>query len=271
MEMMRRRHGILAAVAVAVLALAGCTLPDEANGQRLADWIAEQDHVNSATPNVQIDRWERRIGLKISIAPDISDDELTALASAVERRTHDSGWSDPAIDFDLGHGRSFSNAGGAPTLAVFLGMRHEERYLVASARGRGGCDAFFCVTMTDDDPIVLLHEVNRLLAVAQDVGDIQCNLDFGASDESRRSVVVAEPDAPIDDAVRLWKAIAQIVPLTSGYAWPIEPVGDLPPAQMLELEVPNDAAQAVAEAVAARQSRVDVTVTVSSPATPAAR
>jgi hypothetical protein len=54
------------------------------------------------------------------------------------------------------------------------------------------------------------------------------------------------------------------VPIDQGSAWSIEPVGDIPPHQILDLTVPDEATKAQIDAFAASQSAVEVRVTVAS-------
>ncbi|SDY74673.1 hypothetical protein [Herbiconiux ginsengi] len=245
-----------------VAALTGCAGPGTDDGQRVADWIAGQDHVIGAESYVSEDPWNKGVDLTVQVEPDIDDDDLIALADAAEKRARDAGWDNPFLSYDLGNGRSFSNLGGRATLDVFLGIRDDDHYVIASARGNGDCGGIFCVTVDADDPGALLAEVDHLLELADRAGGVQTNLTFTASSADGTARVSAEPSAPIDEAVEIWQRLAATVPIEQGGAWSIEPVGDLPPLQTLELTVPDEAAKAQIDAVAAAQTRVDVRVTV---------
>jgi hypothetical protein len=258
----RRRLSLAVCVVTACAALCGCTRLDAANGRQVAESIAGHDHVTSADASVDADTWSPSIDVSVMVDPDISDGDLADLALSADRTAADAGWSDRFIGVSVGQGHSFSTLGGAATLGVFLGMRHDDRYLVASARGSGDCAGFFCVVVADDEPTTLLRDVRHLLDLARSAGGVQSNLTFGASDPSGRWVVEAEPGAGIDTAVALWQRIADAVPLLAARAWPVEPVGDLPSLQSLDLIVPDADAQAAAEAIASLQSAVEVTVTV---------
>ncbi|MGD8168802.1 hypothetical protein ACEXOS_016425 [Herbiconiux sp. P16] len=251
------------AVAVA-LALSGCAPPGPSDGQRVADWIAEQEHVTGTTSYVSEDPWNRFVDLTVQVDPAISDDELVALSEAAQNRAEAAGWENPFLTYELGDGRSFSNLGGAPTLGVFLGIRNDDAYVIASARGNGDCGGIFCVTLDTDAPEMLLASVNAMLDLAEESGGVQTNLDFTAASTDGRFRVSAEPLAPIDDAVGFWRRIAGRVPIDHGSAWSIEPVGDIPPHQILDLTVPDEATKTQVETYAATQTRVEVRVSVAS-------
>jgi hypothetical protein len=247
-----------------VIGLSGCS-PGPDDGQRVADWIADQEYVTAAEASVSQDPWNKGIDLTVDVDPAVSDDDLIQLASAAEKRARDAGWDTPFLSYDLGDGRSFSNLGGRPTLGVFLAIRGVDDYVVASARGTGDCGGIFCVALdTDapDAPVELLTEVHHLLDLAAANGGVQSNLDFTATSTDGRFRVSAEPLAPIDDAVEFWRRIAQRVPIDAASARSIEPVGDIPPAQLLDLTVPDEATKALIDAAAATQTPVEVTVTV---------
>jgi hypothetical protein len=255
--------GAVAVLGVALgVALCGCAEPGPADGQRVADWIAGQPHVESAEASVSEDPWNRGVSLTVQVDSGISDDDLVVLAEAAEKRAEDAGWEHPFLSYDLGDGRSFSNLGGRPTLDVFLGIRGDDDYVIASARGDGDCGGIFCVTLETDAPEELSAEVNALLDLAQKSGGVQENLDFSASSVDGRFRVSAEPDAPSGDAVEFWRRIAPRVPIDQASAWSIEPVGDIPPDQILDLTVPDEATKAQIDAFAAAQTAVDVRVSV---------
>jgi len=264
--------GALVAGAVAAL-LSGCSRPGQSDGDRVAEWIDGQNWVESAVADVSTDPWSPSIAVSIQLDPDVPDDELFDLARAADRKAHDAGWSSAYLTWELGDGRSFSNLGGGATLAVFLGIRDDPRYLVASARGSGDCGGFFCVTLDDDDPAVLHAAVTELLDLAAEAGGVQENLEFDAVSADGRYRVSALPDAPVDRAVALWQQIAASIPLESARAWAVQPVGDIPPSQMLDVTVADVAAEAAVQHLAATQSLVEVSVSVagtdSTTATPA--
>ncbi|MCS5717343.1 hypothetical protein N1027_04240 [Herbiconiux sp. CPCC 205763] len=244
--------------------LSGCAAPGPSDGQRVADWVAEQEHVTGADSYVSEDPWNQFLDLTILVDPAISDDDLVTLSEAVENRAEDAGWEHPFLTYTLGDGRSFSNLGGAPTLGVFLGIRNDDDYVIASARGDGDCGGIFCVTLDADSPEALLVEVNAMLDLARESGGVQTNLDFTATSTDGRFRVSAEPLAPIDDAVEFWRRIAPRVSIDHGSAWSIEPVGDIPPHQFLDLTVPDEVTKAQVETYAATQTRVEVRVEVAS-------
>ncbi len=261
--------GALTAVALAAL-LSGCAQPGQADGAHVAEWIDSQDWVQSATASVSTDPWSPSISLTMQLDPDVPDDELYDLAAAADEKAGDAGWSNRYLTWELGDGRSFSNLGGGATAKVFFGMRHDPRYLVASARGSGDCGPFFCVTVAESDPEALQREVEHLLELADAAGGVQENLEFDAVSADGRFTVTSQPDASSRDSVALWQEIAQTVPLQSARAWVVQPVGDIPAAPMLTITVADEAAAASAEQIAATQSPVEVTVTVSGSATPPA-
>ena len=247
---------------VVAVALSGCARPGQPDGDRVAEWIDAQDWVRSASASVNDDPWSPGISLTMEVDSAIPDDELYALAAASDRRAHDAGWSAATLTWELGDGRSFSNLGGGATLKVFLGMRNESRYLVASARGSGDCGPLFCVTIADSDPAALHAEVEHLLELADEAGGVQTNLDFDATSRDGRFVVTAQPDASSKASVDLLEQIMAAVPVETGRAWVVQPVGDIPAAPMLDLVVPDEAAKAAAEQIAATQSVVEVEVDV---------
>ncbi|WP_382308840.1 hypothetical protein [Herbiconiux sp. UC225_62] len=254
----------LAALCVALTTtLTGCAGPGADDGQRVADWIADQPQVTGAESYVSDDPWNKGVDLTVQVDPAIGDDDLIALAEAAEKRARDAGWENPFLSYELGGGRSFSNLGGRATLDVFLGIRGDDDFVVASARGNGDCGGIFCVIVDTDDPQALHAQVGHLLDLAEEAGGVQTNLTFTAASTDGRASVSAEPDAPIDEAVEIWQRLAATVPIEQGSARSIEPVGDLPPLQALDLTVPDEAAKAQIDAFAAAQATVDVRVSVS--------
>jgi hypothetical protein len=257
----------LVALALAVSASAsGCSAPDADDGQVVADWIAEREHVISADAWVSEDPWSPGVTVTVRVDSAIDDSDLVQLAGAAEERTRDAGWEHPTLVYDLGDRRGFSNLGGRVTLDVFLGLRQESRYLSLSARGPEQCGGIFCVTVADESPEGLLSEVKGLLALADRAGGVQSNLTFTAQNADGRFSVSAEPEAPIDEAVGFWSRVSARAPVLEASAWSIQPVGDLPPLQQLDLVVADDATKLAVERYAATQSLVDITVTTAAPA-----
>jgi len=252
--------GVLLAGAVAAL-LSGCSRPGQSDGDRVASWINEQDWVESASAGVSTDPWSPGVGFTIVVDPTIPDDDLHDLAAASEKKAQEAGWSDPYLVWHVGDGRSFSNADRA-AFPVFMGLRDDHRYLVASARGDGDCGNFYCVTLEASEPAVLLQAVTHLLSLADAAGGVQENLDFSAASADGRFTVSAQPDAAVDASVAVWEQIAESVPLVSAWAWVVEPVGDIPASPMLNITVADEAAATTAQQIAAGQSAVEVRVTV---------
>ena len=248
---------VLAASAIAGL-VTGCAGPSDSDVQAVTDWIADQPHVTAVQSAVDDDPWSRSVSLSIEVEAGISDDDLRRLAPAAARRA--ANLPDPYLVWQVGEGHSFSNLGGAATLEVFLGLRHDSRYEVVSARGGSDCSGFFCVVLDDDDPAVLLDQVDRMLALAQRAGGVQPNLPFEAQSADGRFVVGAQPEAPVDEAVALLTTIAARVPVEHARVTPIEAVGDIPSAQLLDLWVSDEQGRLVAQQIADRQSLVEVSV-----------
>jgi len=256
----RMLAGALVAGAVAAL-LTGCSRPSQSDGDRVAEWIDAQNWVESASAGVSTDPWSPGAGFTITVDPSIPDDDLHDLAAAGEKKAQEAGWSDPYLVWEVGDGRSFSNADRA-AFPVFVKLRNDPRYLVASARGDGECGTFYCVTVEASEPAVLLQAVKHLLSLADAAGGVQENLDFDATSSDGRFTVSAKPDAAVDASVAVWLQIAETVPLVSASAWVVEPVGDIPASPMLNLTVADEAAAATAQQIAATQSAVEVRVAV---------
>jgi hypothetical protein len=257
------------ALALAVGAtVSGCSAPDADDGEAVAGWIAEREHVVSADAWVSEDPWSPGITVTVRVDSAIGDADLVQLAGAAEKRARDAGWEHPSLVYDLGGRRGFSNLGGRVTLDVFLGLREEPRYLSVSARGPEQCGGIFCVTLADQSPEGLLSEVKGLLALADRAGGVQSNLTFTAQSADGRFSVSAEPEAPIDEAVGFWSRVNARATVLEASAWSIEPVGSLPPLQQLDLVVTDDATRLAVERYAATQSLVDVTVTTATPSAP---
>jgi hypothetical protein len=249
---------VIAVVALAGL-LSGCAGPGADVGARVAEWVEEQDHVLSATSWVSDDPWNKAITIDMVLEPDIGDAELIDVTTAAERRARESGWEHPLVGATVGEGESYSNLGGRVTLDVFLALRDDPRYPVLSARGEGGCGGFFCVELPSSDPAELLAAVKQMLAAADEAGGVQTNLTFTATTPDDLLAVTAQPLAPIDDSVALLEHLsAQQVPILSARAWPVEPVGDLAPLQLLDITVPDAAAVALAESLAAAYPTVEL-------------
>ncbi len=252
---------LVALLAASAAGLSGCAEPGAGDARQVADWIGAQPHVESAESSVSTDPWNHGVSFLVRVDPAISDEELTALAGAAERRARDAGWEHPSLNWYLGENQAFSELGGDATLAVFLGLRHDPRYLAVGARGNAPCGTFYCVTLASSEPAVLLGAVEHLLALAADAGGVQSNLEFRAVSADGLFAVTAEPDAPADAAVALWQRIAAEVPLAAADAWVVEPVGELPPTQTLEITVADSAAASTAQAVAENGGAVTLRVT----------
>jgi hypothetical protein len=258
---LRRLATALLVAAAAVTMLSGCSRPAQADGDRVAEWIAQQRHVSAAEASVSTDPWSPGVDFRMTVDAAISNDELARLAAAAERRARDAGWPEPYLVWDVGADRSFSNGDGA-ALQIFIGMRDDPRFLVASARGTGECGYFYCVTIRESDPETLHEAVVDLLALAEQAGGVQENLDFTAVSADGDFSVTARPDAPSDASVELWARLAGEVPIDSARAWVVGPVGDLPAGPILHLEVPDEAARAAAETLAATRSAVELDIAI---------
>ncbi|MFB2584872.1 hypothetical protein [Herbiconiux liukaitaii] len=238
--------------------LAGCAAPHAADGQRVAEWVESQEHVLSASSWVSDDPWNKALTIDMVLEPDISDADLLAVTEAAERRGREAGWEHPLIGGTLGEGLSYSNLGGRPTLEIFLALRHDTSFSVFSARGDGDCGGIFCMVATSADPADLLKAVERMLATADDVGGVQSNLDFTASSPDGSILVSAQPDAPVDEAVALLERLDERFEILSADARSIQPVGDIPPSQLLHVVVADLTVVAQVEALAATQTAVEV-------------
>lgn len=239
--------------------LSGCAGPGADVGARVAEWVEEQEHVLSASSWVSDDPWNKAITIDMVLEPDIGDAELIAVTTAAERRAREAGWEHPFIGATVGEGESYSNLGGRVTLDVFLALRDDPRYPVFSARGDGDCGGFFCVELPTTDPAELLAAAKQMLAAADEAGGVQPNLTFTATTPDGLLVVTAQPSAPIDDSVALLEHLSeQGVPILSAHAWPVEPVGDLPSLQLLDITVPDPAAVDLAESLATSHPTVEL-------------
>jgi hypothetical protein len=257
----QRAATVLAGLALVAL-LSGCAGRGQRDGDRVAEWIDGQPFVTSADASVSGDAMSPGASFTMTLDSAISDEQIAELAASAGRKVREAGWPHADLVWQLGDERSFSNRGGSATMLIFFGMRHEPRYLTASARGTGDCGQFFCVTIADSDADRLLAEVEQLLELAEEAGGVQSNLDFQAMSADGRYRVTAEPVAPVEMAVALWKQIAAEVPLETAWAWVIPPIGELPASQRLTLTVADEAARDAVEQLAVRQSEVEVRVSV---------
>lgn len=251
----------LAACAVIVVA-SGCTQPSQGDGDRVAEWIDAQNWVTSASASVSTDPWSPGAGFTMVVDPSIPDHDLRDLAAASEKKAREAGWSDPYLVWEVGEQLSFSNADRA-AFPVFTAMRADPRFLTASARGTGDCGNFYCVRIADASPTALHDAVTHLLALADAAGGVQENLEFDAVSADGRFAVSAEPDAAVDDAVALWRRIADEHALEGAHARVVQPVGDIPAVQLLDITVADEPAAAAAQSLAAAFPDVELTVTVS--------
>lgn len=251
-----------AAVAVAGAALlgglSGCAAPDAADGRRVAEWVGEQEHVLSASSWVSEDPWSRAITIEMDLDPRIDDADLLAVTADAHRRARDAGWHDPVIAGSLGDDESYSDLGGRVTIDVFLALRGDPGHTVLSARGDDVCGGIFCMEVDSSDPAMLHAAVLRMLEVAADAGGVQSNLTFTATSSDGLVVVTAQPEAPIDESVALLERLEREVPVVSARAWPVQPVGDLPPQQILDVTVADAEAVALAEALAREHPSVEL-------------
>lgn len=292
-----REKAVTLAGAVCVLVavaggLSGCSAPGDSVAEGVAGWIADQTWVESAEGAVNEDPWSPSTSFTIHVDPAIPDDDLVSLVIESDKRAADSGVPNRSLLWQVGADQSFSDLGGRATLDVFLGLRHDERFTTVSARGDASCGPIFCVTLTEaaasaategggdsdsdtrsgtgsdsdsdltPDPVPLLDAVTDMLALADEAGGVQTNLAFDAVTPDGRFRVTAQPDAPVDDAVALWDAIAAQVPLHSATAWVVQPVGDIPPAQLLDITVLDPESQATAETIASTWPTVELRPTL---------
>ncbi|GAA2233731.1 hypothetical protein GCM10009851_18410 [Herbiconiux moechotypicola] len=254
----------LVAVGTAAAAMSGCVArPGDDDARQVEEWIEQQEWVLSATSSTSDDPWSASASFITQLDPAIPDDDLERLATEAERRADGKGWPAVYLTWELGDDRSFSNLGGAATLDVFLALRDEASFETFTARGANECSAY-CATIDAESPAGLLAAVERMRATAEEVGGVQRNLGFTATDPGSTFWVTAELDAPVDEAVAVWESLvaAGTVSIKSARAWVVEPVGDLPPDQLLDVTVADEASRIAAEQLAAGQSAVEVRVSV---------
>ena len=236
-----------------VLTLAGCFGgKDDAAASEVADWIAEQDGVTSATGEA-LSEYDTILSLDVGIEPEISDDDLVDLAHLIDDHAAHAGWSQYQIGYHLAEDRAFASLGGDATLQVFLAIRHLS-YTQAFARGGGeGSKGFFYISQPTSDG--LENELQGLVDIAHDVGGIQSNLEFtAASDDGLFTVSGTYDEAPTAAAAE-WRSLAETHRFDKVWALAIE-TG----AQILNVWVPDAETQAAVQAEAALQNEVDVRV-----------
>ncbi|MGD8193853.1 hypothetical protein ACEXQB_005080 [Herbiconiux sp. P18] len=260
---LRRIRGATVAGVLVAAALSGCARPGQQDADRVATWIGSQDQVVSARASATTETMSSPgVEFEIAVDPAVSDDDLRDLAAASERRAQEAGWPRPRLIWHVGEGRSFSN-GDRAAFEVFTRLRDDPRWLELSARGDGDCGAFYCVRIAETDPASLQRAVVELLALAEDAGGVQQNLEFDAVSADGDFRVSAQPAAGSEASVALWQRVAADVPLVSAWAWVVSSAEGHPATLLLDLEVPDDTARAAAERIAATEPGVQTTVTVS--------
>jgi hypothetical protein len=259
-----RAGAVLSVLALGAALLCGCAgRAGSTEAAELEGWIEQQEHVLAAESSTWDDPWSPGAAFTVEVEPRIRDDELTALVDDVTGEAAGGGWGTLFITWRLGDTLSFSNVGGAATVGVFTALRDEPSFTAFTARGDSACSAY-CATLGTGEPRELLAAVHTMLAAADEVGGVQQNLPFTATDADGRHSVTAEPDAPSDEAVALWAELAASgsVELLSAAARSVQPMAGSEPPQLLEVTVADEASRAAAVELAGRRPGVELTVAV---------
>ncbi|MCU1412336.1 MAG: hypothetical protein JWR04_3043 [Rhodoglobus sp.] len=243
-----------ALVLVAVVALAGCSSPDE-KAHEFGIWATTLEHVASvdAQPAAGAD------GMTAHLVVDgaISNDDLVSLASTLQERADSQGIAAAEINLIVGNAWGFAVDDDGVDVAAINRLRDNPLLVGATIRYQSlqdSPDYTPGLHATVGSQAGLRDAPAALIEAYTGAGGDLGGIPVSVSTADGKFTIAGEGDAQPDSAIRLWQAV-------SGRVLPLAVQATLSDgAQALEITVGTAEEKATAEAVGAQYPEVVLTV-----------